>query len=131
MLTFIACPRGQDVHGDGSFGAPRGNRTHRGVDFAAYPGSVLLSPVEGVVTKLGYPYSGNYILRYVEVTSQNDMRHRFFYVDPQVTLGSEITEGTPLGVVQELPYRGITQHVHYEIKLRSGSYIDPADYHNR
>ena len=38
MLTIEPPLRGQDQWGAGHFGASRGSRTHRGVDFAAAPG---------------------------------------------------------------------------------------------
>ena len=34
-----------DSMGDGQFGAPRGDKTHRGIDYLTYEGQPILSPV--------------------------------------------------------------------------------------
>ena len=130
MLRFIARKRITDRWGQGSFGASRdgGKRTHVGVDYAAWPGSVLLSPVMGTVTKLGYPYADHMELRYVQVTDDLGRDHRFFYVDPAVHTGMAVGVGDRLGKVQALDYlyEGITPHVHYECRL-DGEYINPEE----
>jgi len=78
MLQIITPKRGTDGYGSGEFGASRSNRTPHGVDYACYPGSQLLSPVKGSVTKLGYPYRDDMAYRYVEITDCNELRHPFF-----------------------------------------------------
>ena len=123
--------RGVDKHGSGHFEAPRGERKHKGIDLACWPGGELLSPVKGVCTKLGYPYGDDLSFRYVEITSE-DLRHRFFYVEPDPSLahGRHVNLGDPLGTGQDLRgrYEGITPHIHYEIFDLNGLPIDPADF---
>jgi hypothetical protein len=97
---------------------------------------VVCSPVEGVVSKLGYPYGSgiggasgsSQPYRYVQVTDSNQQMHRVFYIEPTVEMGSDIREGDPIGKAQDLGerYEDITPHVHYEIKLNDGSYINPG-----
>ena len=130
MIHLITPKRGTDNWGSGEFGAPRGDRKHRGIDYAALPGSLVLSPVTGTVTKLGYPYSDDLEFRYVQITSEDGADHRVFYVDPNVKVGDRVFQGrSVIGEAQDLTgrYPGITPHVHYEIKL-NGSYIDPEAY---
>lgn len=79
------------------------------------------------MTKLGYPYAHDLSFRYVQVTDANGKHCRYFYVSPTVEIGDEVVEGDMLGTCQELPYEGITQHYHFEIKHR-GSYLDPIKY---
>lgn len=124
--------RGADSWGSGAYGAPRGSRKHKGIDYAASPGTVLESNVAGRVTKLGYPYGDDLSFRYVEVTSEDGYRHRFFYVYPRVGRGDVVAAGDVLGVVQDSTgrYEGITNHVHYEIlKPGSKASVDPDKYH--
>lgn len=118
--------RGQDHHGAGYFGAPRKNKSHRGIDYAALPGTVILSPVPGSVTKLGYPYGDDLSFRYVQVTDAIGRDHRFFYLDPLVRINDVVVVDTELGTVQDLVsrYPGITPHCHYEIKI-GDQYINP------
>lgn len=115
MILGGAPVRGLDRHGSGAWGASRdgGRRTHKGVDYAFWPGSTLLSPVTGEVTKLGYAYGDDLRWRYVEITD-GPRRYRFFYAQPIIAVGATVFEGDRLGVVQDLRerYPGITPHVH-------------------
>jgi len=131
-IHLIAPRRGTDAHGEGHFGASRGARRHRGEDFAAYPNSTLLSPVPGVVSKLGWPYASDDPkrgwLRYVEITTKSGHRHRFFYVLPTVVPNDQILVNTPIGIVQNLQVafdQKMTPHVHYEIITPEGEFIPP------
>lgn len=123
--------RGQDCHGAGYYGAPRGGRVHKGVDCACHPGSIVLGLTHGEVTKIGYPYNPNDEkkghCRYVEVTLDGN-RFRYFYLTPLVSVGDTVAPLEPLGKVQDLTiiYPGITSHYHFEIIDANGEYINPA-----
>lgn len=124
--------RKTDKYGSGAYLAPRGDRLHQGVDLACYPGTHIMSLVEGTVTKIGYPYNPNTdkgYLRYVEVTTDEDLQFRYFYVKPTVKVGDRIEQGTVLGISQQLGeiYGGITEHVHLEVKLH-GEFLSPMDF---
>lgn len=123
--------RGKDAWGDGAFGSSRdgGERKHNGVDIVTVDGEEFRSLGSGTITKLGYPYKGNYIYRYVQVTSKDGSVWRYFYVNPSVELGLKIIKGQILGKTQSLEdrYKGITPHVHFEIMV-NGKYVDPTSY---
>jgi murein DD-endopeptidase MepM/ murein hydrolase activator NlpD len=125
--------RGLDKYGAGHFGARRdgGKRTHRGVDAITVSGDDFYSRVVGTVSKLGYPYEGNYDYRYVQITDKNGWKWRYYYIKPSVELGLKINVGDKIGVCQDLHprYPGITPHVHFEIK-DGDKYIDPTNYLN-
>lgn len=136
MKLCIELPRrGVDDYGSGDYGARRsGGRTHNGVDYAALPGSILLSPIVGTVTKHGYCYSDDFSFRYVEITTQSGQRHRFFYVIPIIDEGKHVYKNAPIGRVDDLRRRypaddihckPITNHVHYEIIDQHGDFINP------
>lgn len=124
--------------GKGHYGASRGSRSHRGVDFACYPSSVLVTPVTGEVTKIGYPYADGVggvgdteeAYRYVQVTDMNGDRHRFFYVEPLVEVGQVVIEDSHyLGVSQSLKRRhgaAMDDHIHYEVIDSDGNYKEPS-----
>ena len=128
-----------DSQGQGHYGAPRGSRKHNGIDFELAPGEKVLSHIDGVVTKIGYPYKQKFdtkkdslksALRYVQVTdASNDTHHRFFYVDPSVGMGDPIVVGSNLGICQNLEeiYMGMKNHCHYEVKVK-GEHVDPKPY---
>lgn len=124
---FYALPmRKCDDQGCGHFGASRGSRLHNGIDLACNPGTAICSPINGKVTKIGYPYANDLSIRYVQVTS-NGYDYRVFYVEPCVEVGDSVTVNDVIGAAQELESmnRGGTQHVHFEIKS-GGQYIDPT-----
>jgi murein DD-endopeptidase MepM/ murein hydrolase activator NlpD len=128
----LHCPIRADEEGSGLYGASRGKRKHTGIDLAAPAGSVLLSPVCGYVTKLGYPYGDDLSFRYVQVSTLPDGGddYRFFYVKPRkgLEVGEQIERGDRLGRVQTLQnrYPGIIDHVHFEVINADGEYVDPT-----
>jgi len=128
-MKLIAPLRGRDCFGLGHFGASRGERTHNGVDHACIPNSQIFSPVEGEVTKLGYPYGNDLSFRYVQITTKEGYNVRVFYVKPRVSEGDHVNEDDIIGVSQELGkrYPKITEHVHLEVKDMQGRYVDPGD----
>ena len=132
MIFTIPKLRGTDAQGSGAYGAPRGDRIHKGVDYACTPGTPVYSAVWGEVTRLGYPYSGNRELRLIEVEDKRGSLIRYMYVLPAVKKGDVVIPGTLLGHVQKLPYRGITQHVHVDVKAYTGGsrrrLVDPVEY---
>ena len=126
MLKAELPVRRTDKHGSGAWGAPRGGRKHRGVDYACHDGTIIFSATLGVVTKIGYPYCDDLSYRYVEVTDANNNRYRYFYLSPLVTKGEAVTNSTPLGMVQDLQkrYKHITNHCHVEVK-NGDDYLNP------
>ena len=122
--------RQTDKHGSGWFGAPRGSRKHRGIDYACYPGSVVLCMVDGVVSKLGYAYADDLSYRYIEITDTAGFKARYFYVEPIHELGDAVLAGEIIGQSQPLGtrYPGITEHVHFEVRNPDGDIIDPINY---
>jgi peptidoglycan LD-endopeptidase LytH len=119
--------RCNDSQGKGYYGASRGARIHYGVDFVAKPGEPVRAFMAGKVSKVGYPYADKLQFRYVEVRRVNGDNLRYFYVNPTVQEGDDISQGEMLGTAQELPYEGITQHYHFEVKSQ-GEFVDPIKY---
>ena len=121
--------RGSDKHGSGHYGAPRGSRTHKGIDFSCYPDTEIYPRYPGKVTKLGYPYADKLQYRYVQVTDEFGNDHRYFYVEPMVELNQQVFEDTIIGTAQDLTkvYPGIINHIHYEIK-QDGVNINPENF---
>lgn len=131
----VLSPRGIDDWGDGSYGASRGNRTHKGIDYEATVDAEILSPVMGIVSKLGYPYADNFSYRYIEITDAYDLRHRFFYVNPLVELNDFIKVDSVIGKAQDIAGRYNSQgkgymknHIHYEILKPDGTSINPEEF---
>jgi murein DD-endopeptidase MepM/ murein hydrolase activator NlpD len=133
VIKISATARPDDNYGSGKFGAPRGvdNDTgepkfHNGIDYA--PQVHALSA--GEVTKLGYPYENDLSYRYVQITDEEGLRVRYFYISPAVKVGDMIHTGAVLGILQDLGkrYPNITPHYHLEIKDKQDNYINPEEY---
>lgn len=127
--------RGKDRHGYGHFGASRGNRVHKGIDVVSEDGQPVSSCSDGVVTKIGYPYSHDLSYRYVQVTvgeNSDTVHERYFYCLPNdgIEVGASVKAGQVIGAAQDLccTYGGITPHIHFEIKTPKGVYLDPIKY---
>jgi murein DD-endopeptidase MepM/ murein hydrolase activator NlpD len=124
--------RGADAYGSGKFGARRdnGKRKHEGADFVVAPGGAVWSPLNGVVTAIGYAYHGDVSLRYVEVKDLvRNLSARVFYIEPSVKVGQKLLAGDALGAADSLTSHypeGMTNHVHVEIRDRRGVPLDPA-----
>ncbi len=118
--------RGHDAYGEGEYGASRdgGVRRHEGVDFCAEAGQEVVAPISGYVTKIGFAYPGDQVLKFVEIT--NPALHyqaRVFYVDPSVAVGETVAVGEPIGRARSLQRKypgGMTNHVHLEVMDGSG-----------
>lgn len=134
MKNIMVIPpvRGTDRWGAGAFMAPRGRRRHSGMDFAAAPGSKILAVRPGRVSKIGHVYADDLRYRYVEVTDGTGYRARYFYTvpDERIEVGTSVAAGQILGSLQSLQsrYRGITEHLHFEVRDPVGKPVDPARY---
>lgn len=128
-----ATRRDCDNWGCGHFGASRGSLRHRGIDFVAALNDLVFAPIAGVVSRFGIPYSDpkKKYFRYVEIVASDGSQHRIMYVNPskRLDIGSKVEAGALLGQAQNIAayYRGMKNHVHYEIK-KDGKYIDPDIY---
>jgi len=125
-----------DCFGQGCYGAPRGSRRHKGIDFSCYPGSEICAEKYGRVSKIGYPYDddddndGKPDFTYVEIRDPMGNKGRYFYVKPSVAIGDMVQSGQVIGTSQELgkKYPDITEHMHFEVKDINGAFFDPSDY---
>lgn len=132
MMMAILPDRESDDYGEGYFGASRGSRTHNGVDKGCFPNAQILAPVDGEVTKLGYPYSDDLSYRYVQITDKDGLNHRIFYIYPHVQVGEICTAGvTVIGISQDISQRytekgRMNNHIHVEIK-RGNEYLNPEE----
>ena len=130
MIKSIAPDRKPDDYGKGHFGASRGKRKHNGKDYAVWPNSKIFSPVEGEITKIGYPYGDDLAFRYVQITINSGFSVRIFYIEPVVSVGDFVTKETIIGSSQSLLKRyknGMTPHIHLEVKNLQGEFIDPKE----
>lgn len=120
--------RGEDAWGAGYFGAPRGKRTHRGVDIVAQKGEDILAPMDGEIVRKARPYDDDE--RYSGLLLAGSgrwagMEIKVFYIEPRPP--GPVRQGDVIGRAQDIAakYPGITPHVHIEV-WRGGAAVDPA-----
>ena len=109
-----------DAEGSGIFAARRGSKRHKGLDYEFYEGETIVSPVSGIVTRLGYAYSDE-PYRLVEIRSHKGyLLWRFLYVEPLVAAGQKIEVDQTIGTAQAISNKygsKMTDHVHVEINI--------------
>jgi murein DD-endopeptidase MepM/ murein hydrolase activator NlpD len=120
------------------FGAVEGRKApssipHGGVDFNYVGGQhgvnlthpSVHAPVSGVVTSAGQGPT-----RMIAIRDADGLSHEILHTDSQlVRAGQKVSAGDPIGTMGN---RGThDQHVHYQLKDRSGHKISPSDFWDR
>lgn len=125
--------RACDDRGCGHYKALRdqGKREHLGIDIRSNPGQVVLSPIEGIISKLGTAYAEDKRFKSVHIRgtgSYEGISVKLLYVSSNLSLNAEIQRGGVLGTAQNISqkYAGITNHVHLEVFNR-GNRVDPTN----
>lgn len=121
ILNPTGGPVRSDSHGSGEFGARRGRRFHKGVDFVGMEKQWVVAPVSGVLTRRAHPYgdggpADDGLLIRGDTTIGVDVK--MFYVRPRKFLiGERVAVGQAIGHLLSLEerYPGITTHCHMEV----------------
>jgi murein DD-endopeptidase MepM/ murein hydrolase activator NlpD len=121
-----------DAAGLGHFGAPRGRRTHQGLDLLTTPGEPVYSPVAGRFIRAGYPYASDRRYRLAVIHGTDGREWKFMYVEPLPTLtpGAQVRAGQQIGTSQDVAAKygpPMQPHVHVEVRTIVGAaLLDPA-----
>lgn len=107
-----------DTEGQGYYGAPRGNRKHKGVDFECVPGQPVFSPIDGKVIRQAYPYSSD--RKYNGLLIENpSISIKIFYIAPfKVKIGHNVKAGDKIGIAQDISEKysdKMKPHIHLQI----------------
>jgi murein DD-endopeptidase MepM/ murein hydrolase activator NlpD len=111
-----------DDFGSGRFGASRGNRLHKGIDYKVTLGERVRSPCNGVVRRIGRCYGDTPEYKLVEIDTAGAVV-RVLYVSPEVHPGDTVVIGDTIGYAQDISKRygrGMDNHVHLEVRLTNG-----------
>lgn len=135
MIQTMISPTGNkirvaDKNGSGLFGASRdgGKRRHGGVDFIGEPGQQIVSPIDGRILRVAYPYVQNWDYMGVLIRG-DDYDVKIFYMTPYPDIiGKEVVQGQGIGLMQDItkkyPNVGMTPHVHIQVHLFEENLID-------
>ncbi|XP_038642865.1 leukocyte cell-derived chemotaxin-2-like [Scyliorhinus canicula] len=116
--------RGSDTWGSGAYGAPRGSRTHKGVDVVCSDGSDVYAPFDGTLVRRANPYSRSNAINNGVMLRGSGYCVKIFYIQPQSYSGN-VAKGETIGQLLRMQsvYPGITSHVHIQMCDTS---VDPT-----
>jgi hypothetical protein len=107
-----------DAAGHGYYGAKRGTRLHMGMDFLCKYAQDVVSPIDGFVERIAYPYAGDRDYKGLVIRG-SQLTIKLFYVAPwDWIIGTEIKQGDVVGMAQDISakYGGkMLPHVHLSI----------------
>lgn len=128
--TWFKELRNEDPTGNGWYGASRGAREHKGVDFNTVPGEEIFACISGIV-RISNVYQNSTKMKLVEITGEIG-RHHFrvqqMYVQPKVKTGDIIERNQLIGFAQDVSkYHGsnkMKNHCHVSV-WKNGLLTDP------
>ncbi len=107
-----------DFAGDGNYGAARGNRRHRGIDYLCDEGQEVIAPFDMTIERFSYPNADK------EMTGiawrKGKSTGRMWYFTPYLgVIGVKVYKGTVLGIAQSVSaYYGLPEmqdHIHFQV----------------
>jgi murein DD-endopeptidase MepM/ murein hydrolase activator NlpD len=119
----------EDAAGSGRFGAPRGRRSHQGIDILVRKGQAIYAPFTGRFIRKAQPYAND--SRYDGIVLHADgYELKIFYLSPlNFTPGQTIRRNQLIGTAQAIAekYAGsMKNHIHIEVrKLVGADLINP------
>lgn len=121
-----------DAGGCGYFGALRKDHIHKGVDIVCTPGTTVISPVNGIITRSFLAYANDDDYTGVEIATV-DNKIKIMYMLPYFHLiGTTVKAGDAIGVAQDISkkyYSAVTPHLHVEL-WEDGEPVNGASYFN-
>ena len=116
----LISPTGMGIRNDskglGHHGAPRGHRTHDGIDLRCEPGQSILMPVDGILVRESLPYKDDLRWRGVYIFNSR-IEIKMWYMCTNYKFGKEYKAGSIIGAAQNIgeKYEGVTPHIHLRI----------------
>ena len=134
LLTPLACKvlRGKDDTGNGWYGASRGSRKHKGVDYVGNAGDDVYACISGKV-RIGRVYSNPAKSLFLLIEIRNlaeqpgNYRVKQMYINPIVKDGDWVDAGDLIGHLQgigDFYGHGMPNHCHVSI-WKNGLLTDP------
>jgi len=118
----------------GKFAAPRGDRTHSGVDIRASVGTPLYATHAGTIIEVGTNRNSTAGL-YVKIRAANGVSSRYIHMDRiDVRLNQQVTIGQQIGTTGDSGRKddgsGYAPHLHFELYDANGTAVDPIHLYN-
>lgn len=127
-----------DAGGAGYFGAPRGNRLHKGTDYIAQyifkvkKGQEIWMPVgQGEIARTSLPYKNDLKWRGVYIFHPR-IELQMWYLEPvgELIRAGPLEIGTVIGHAQNIgeKYPDVTPHIHLQIVRIDPTIVFPLEY---
>lgn len=128
-LTHNFKLRGLDQYGDGSFGAPRGERKHMGIDVSGIPGQDIYAPEDLEFKRYTTPYRND--AHYTGgLYRHKEGFMKLFYMQPK-TMKKYFKKGEKIGTFQNISAKygsDMTNHIHVEMYDLDGNILNPEKF---
>lgn len=121
MKMIYVNPTGGEIRNDkkglGHHGAPRGSRTHDGVDLVARKGQDILMPVDGIMIRESLPYSDDLKWRGAHIYNPRIEIKLWYFLPDKELIGMQLKAGSIIGTAQDIgeKYELVTPHIHLRI----------------
>jgi len=128
--VFSLPKRDCDAGGCGYYGASRGSRLHKGVDYLIAKGENVYSFKGDLKVKRYVDPYGDGVYSGVELVEvATGVVYKIMYMQPTVMPGALISKGQKLGVAQDISekYSSVQPHLHIEV-LVNGQHVNPSTY---
>lgn len=123
-----------DSGGDGHFGASRGDKKHKGLDFICAPGQIIKAVIAGKLIR-AYPYAGDVIFTGCRIWGKDWMSKMFYFIPHKHLINEDVLAGENIGIAQDISAKyggGMKPHIHVELyKLNPTKLVDPEEYLER
>jgi hypothetical protein len=125
--------RNCDTFGCGYFGASRGERDHKGVDFKVNEDEPIKTPFDCEIVRYGFPYSDDQSQKLVEIQGLNsfsDYKAKIMYIKPIHSVGTILYKGSTVcfaGNIKNKYGNSMTNHVHFEL-YKNGILVNPEPF---
>ncbi len=107
-----------DLEGDGNYGASRGTRLHKGVDYICREGQDIIAPFNMLITRIAKPKNASPLSGIV--WQKGKSLGKMFYFKPDNNLiGKPVYKGDVIGVAQSVSkdYKlpNMLDHIHFQV----------------
>lgn len=125
--------RGCDPFGCGHYGAPRGHRTHKGLDIVKQPHEKVVAPFDCIINRIGKPYADDdryFLVEVIGINKFKGYKAKLMYVTtPYSPSPTKIyRQNDFIGYAQNISAKyglTMTNHIHFELYDHENTNINP------
>jgi len=108
----------RDTQGQGDYRASRGRRVHKGCDYLCDPGQNIVSPIEGKITRIAYPYAKDLRWQGCVIVGTFFTIKMFYFKPFEDLIKQDVQQGQHIGFAQNISKKysqAMQPHIHLQI----------------